>query len=77
MEKKTFAAEFRSRIINIRERASACGSSLTALCKNNGIARATPDRWLANTPKTVRLIDELEAELQKAEQAYAEKQQKK
>lgn len=69
MSEKTFEGEFKSRISDIKKRAKAAGTSMTALCQDTGIARATPDRWTLRTPKTIKLIDELEQALVKAERA--------
>lgn len=69
MSEKTFEGEFKRRINDIKQRAKAAGTSMTALCQDTGIARATPDRWAQRTPKTIKLIDELEQALIKAERA--------
>lgn len=69
MSKNTFEAEFQRRIDEIKRRAAAAGTSITALCQSTKIARATPDRWQQKAPKTIRLVDELEAELAKIELA--------
>lgn len=63
MSTNTFEAEFQRRVEDIKTRATAAGTSITALCQATGIARATPDRWAAKTPKTVKLVDELEKAL--------------
>lgn len=67
MSDTTFEGEFKRRINGIKQRAKAAGTSMTALCQETGIARATPDRWVLRAPKTIRLIDELEQALAKVE----------
>lgn len=67
MSDTTFEGEFKRRINDIKQRAKAAGTSMTALCQETGIARATPDRWVLRAPKTIRLIDELEQALAKVE----------
>ncbi len=67
MSDTTFEGEFKRRINDIKQRAKAAGTSMTALCQETGIARATPDRWVLRTPKTIRLMDELEQALAKVE----------
>lgn len=67
MSTNTFEAEFQRRVENIKTRAAAAGTSITALCQATGIARATPDRWEKAAPKTIRLVDELEKALTEAE----------
>lgn len=73
MSTNTFEAEFRRRIDSIKERAQAVGSSITGLCETTGIARATPDRWLAKAPKTIASVDILEAALVELEKQAAAK----
>jgi Cro/C1-type HTH DNA-binding domain len=72
MSTKTFESELRSRLNDIKERAAKAGTSLTSLCEATGISRATPDRWLKRAPKTIRLVDELEAALRKVEKEQAQ-----
>lgn len=63
----TFAQEFAARVRRIEQRAKAVGLTWTSLCAAGGIARATPDRWLRSTPKTVQLVDEFESMIREAE----------
>lgn len=65
----TFEGEFRRRVSDIKRRAKDAGTSITALCKATGMARATPDRWEDSAPKTIKLVDQLEQALQEAEKA--------
>ncbi len=69
MKEGSFEGEFKRRIADIKRRAKDAGTNITALCAATGIARATPDRWEIRAPKTIRLIDELEREMVKAEAA--------
>ena len=69
----TFEAEFKRRVEDIKARATAAGTSITALCQATGIARATPDRWALRTPKTVKLVDELEKALADVERQAGQK----
>lgn len=71
MSTNTFEALFNNRVNDIKARAAAAGTTLTGLCEATNIARATPDRWLVKAPKTIRLVDELEAALVKIEQQQA------
>lgn len=73
MSTNTFEAEFQRRVEDIKTRATAAGTSITALCQATGIARATPDRWASRTPKTVMLVDELEKALSEVEQQAGQK----
>lgn len=71
MSTNTFEGAFKARIENIIDRAAKAGTSLTALCEATEISRATPDRWLAAAPRTIKLVDKLEAALVEAERAAA------
>lgn len=65
----TFEDEFKRRLDDLVERAKAAGMTVSALCKKTGTARATPDRWRKQAPLSIKLVDKLEAEVVKAEQA--------
>lgn len=67
----SFTKEFYARLDNIEARAKACGLTITHICRESGVARATPDRWRAKPPLTVELIDRMESVVAKAEQAKA------
>ena len=56
----TYDQEFALRMQHIEARALAAGTTMTELCRLSGIARSTPDRWKTHTPKTVRVVAELE-----------------
>lgn len=67
-----FQQLFLKRLDTIEARAKAAGSTITHLCRESGIARATPDRWRVRPPKSVELMDQLEAALVAVEQKAAE-----
>ncbi len=68
---KSFTEVFHHRINQIEARAQAAGITLTHVCRDSGIARATPDRWRKKVPLTVELIDKMEAVVVEAEQRQA------
>lgn len=70
----SFAEAFYARLESIIERGKACGMTLTDICRQSGVARATPDRWIASTPKTIELVDEMEAVVAEAEALKAKGQ---
>lgn len=76
MSTNTFESEFQRRVEDIKARATAVGSSITELCKETKIARATPDRWSARTPKTILLVDQLEEALSAIESEKRAPEQK-
>jgi hypothetical protein len=69
MEPKTFYDDFLARLDSLESRARAAGITLTHMCRDAGIARATPDRWRKSAPKSIRAIDELEKAVVAAESA--------
>lgn len=68
---KTFSEEFSARIRLLEARAHVVGLDWSKLCRATGAARATPDRWLRRPPKTILMVDAMEAEVAKAERAHA------
>ncbi|MNN86920.1 hypothetical protein D3C81_2043980 [compost metagenome] len=63
----SFEAAFNERLEGLIERGKAIGMTLTDICNDANVARATPDRWRANTPLTVVLIDRMEKAVAEAE----------
>lgn len=68
---ESFKAVFLQRLQDVEVRAKACGLTMTHLCRAKGIARATPDRWKKKPPKSIQLMDDLEAVVVEAEKARA------
>jgi hypothetical protein len=67
----TLSRLFIDRLNYIEERANKIGMTMTHICRESGVARATPDRWRASTPLTLQLIDKMEAAVAEAEKAKA------
>lgn len=67
MSENTFQQVFEERLNSIERRAKAIGSTITEVCRVSGIARATPDRWRAEPPKSIKLMDALDAAVTKLE----------
>lgn len=65
MEKKKFSELFVERLKAIEVAADERGISLSAICRGARIARATPDRWHLKIPRTIEIIDDMEAALEK------------
>ena len=63
----SFDKDFLAKLAQIEERAKRAGSSMTDLCRRNGIARSTPDRWRKAIPKTVQIVADLEEVLKEVE----------
>ncbi len=61
----TFTDTFKQRLAAVEANAKAAGLNFTSICKEAGISRATPDRWKKSTPKTVEILTQMEAVLEK------------
>ena len=62
-----FRDAFYKYLNDIEHRAHAVGLTMTDLCRESGVARATPDRWRKNLPKTIQNVCDLEAIVIKSE----------
>ncbi len=74
--KKTLTQEFQERTADILARARKNDISLNQICRGAGAARATPDRWTLRVPKSITLVDDIEAELTRLEQLQAQEKNK-
>lgn len=59
----SFEKQFQDRLDSIERRARVAGVTLTHLCRESKLSRATPDRWRAEAPQSIKLVDKLEAAL--------------
>lgn len=58
--KKNIEQVFKESLEDLKADAKAAGMSLTSVCREAGVARATPDRWAQNTPKTIRVLAKMQ-----------------
>lgn len=56
---KTFEQVFHEWLDDIERRGQEVGMTITHICRDSGVARATPDRWRVATPLSVTLIDKM------------------
>ena len=71
---KLFRQVFSDRLDDIERRALKAGSNLTEVCRDIHISRSTPDRWRRQTPRTIKIIDKMDARVTVLEkQARAKK----
>lgn len=56
----TFDDDFLARLSAIEDEAKLLGESWSSICRNNGISRATPQRWRKEIPHTVTKVAEIE-----------------
>lgn len=66
-EAPPFSTVFLQRLDDMERRALHANSSLTAICKDIGISRATPDRWRRQIPRTVEILDQMERRVDEIE----------
>lgn len=57
---KNIEQVFHESLDKLQEDAKAVGMNLTSVCKEAGVARATPDRWRQNTPKTIKVLAKMQ-----------------
>lgn len=57
---KNIERVFTDSLSDLKSDAKAAGLSLSAVCKQAGVARATPDRWALNPPKTIRTLAKMQ-----------------
>lgn len=62
---QTLQEIFKARLEQLRADAASNDISLSCLCREAGMSRATPDRWKVEPPNTIQLFDSLEAALKK------------
>lgn len=55
------------RMLDLKRRSEACGSSLTGICRDTGVARATVERWADRAPQTIKIFDRLLERVQELE----------
>lgn len=62
-----FSETFLATLNDLEKRAQAAGLTITAVCREAGVSRATPDRWRMQVPNTISLLDKMQAIVVKAE----------
>jgi hypothetical protein len=60
---QNFVQDFKDALTQIQADANEVGLNLTSICRDTGISRSTPDRWLRKPPKTVLLIAEMQKKI--------------
>lgn len=58
--KKNIEQVFRESLDELKEDAESVGMNLTSVCHEAGVARATPDRWKKQPPKTIRVLAKMQ-----------------
>lgn len=60
MSKENFVKTFHGALDKLEADAKAVGLTLTSICRDTGVSRATPDRWRKSVPKTIVLLGEMQ-----------------
>jgi hypothetical protein len=57
---KNFVQTFHGAIDQLEADAKKEGLTLTSICRDTGVSRATPDRWRKKIPKTIELLGQMQ-----------------
>lgn len=66
----SFEEAFYKRVDSIVKRGKEVGITITDICQDSGIARATPDRWREKAPLSITLVDKMERAVVAAEASH-------
>jgi transposase-like protein len=55
-----FVQVFNKTLDQIEADAREVGLTLTSICRETGVSRATPDRWRKKTPTTIKLLSDMQ-----------------
>lgn len=73
---ESFSKEFYRRVEDLKKRAQAAGTNITALCRESGVSRTTPERWEKRVPKSIEIVDLMYEALVKIEKAHEEERKR-
>lgn len=73
MSTKNFVQVFHGALDQLEADAKQQGLTLTSICRDTGVSRATPDRWRKEVPKTVELLGRMQ-EVVEAKRVQNEKE---
>lgn len=51
---------FYAALDDIQAQAESRGMTMTSICRDLGVSRATPDRWRKQPPKTIELMEQMQ-----------------
>jgi len=60
MENKNIIAVFNEAVTQLEADAKSVGSNITAICREAGVSRTTPDRWKEKPPATIETLAKLQ-----------------
>lgn len=55
-----FEKVFQQELDKLEADAKEVGLTLTSICRDTGVSRATPDRWRKEPPKTVEILTKMQ-----------------
>ena len=58
---KDISAQFQAAVVALESDAKKVGLTITSICRETGVSRATPDRWKREAPTTVQLLAKMQA----------------
>lgn len=65
---ENFVQVFNKAVDQLETDAKRVGLTLTSICRQTGVSRATPDRWRKEVPKTVQLLGQMQDIVRQKEQ---------
>lgn len=57
---KDFEKTFQDTLDQLEADAKREGLTLTSICRDTGVSRATPDRWRKQPPKTIEILKRMQ-----------------
>lgn len=57
----TIDEEFKDALERLEKDAKDVGMTITSICRETGVSRATPDRWRRHPPKSIELLTKMQS----------------
>lgn len=69
IEHKDISAQFKEAVSKLETDAKKVGLTITSICRETGVSRATPDRWKREVPTTVQLLARMQDVVERKKRA--------
>lgn len=69
IEYKDISAQFKEAVSKLETDAKKVGLTITSICRETGVSRATPDRWKREAPTTVQLLARMQDVVERKKRA--------
>lgn len=66
---KDISAQFKDAVTRLEADAKKVGLTITAICRQTRVSRATPDRWKREAPTTVQLLAKMQGVVEERKKA--------